>query len=107
MRVPGLHLLRHRRRLAQARDVLRRFSADGDQERLTRQASYIYLGAHRSNDGDERTAWADALIQAAEKIESDRRDAARYAVIAATPTVEDREWAEAAERAAGDLWREE
>jgi hypothetical protein len=106
MGVPGLHLLRHRRRLAQARDVLRRFEADGDQERLTRQASYIYLGAHRSNDGDGRT-WADALIQAAEKIESDRRDAARYAVIAATPTDEDREWAEAAERAAGDLWREE
>jgi hypothetical protein len=106
MRVPGLHLLRHRRRLAHARDVLRRFASAGDEERLTREASYIYAGAHRSGDGDQAGAWADALIRAAEKIESDRRDAARYAVIAATPTDEDREWAEAGERAAADQWRE-
>ena len=101
-----LYLLRRRQRRAQARNVLRRFAASGDQERLAREASYIRARARRSGDGDEPEAWADALIRAAEKIESDRRDAARYALIAATPTDEDREWVEAAERAAADHWQE-
>lgn len=94
MRVPGLHLLKRRRRLADARDVLRRFAEAGDEERLTREASYIYASARRSGDGDQPGTWADALIRAAERIESDRRYAARYAAIAATPTQEDREWIE-------------
>ena len=106
MRVPGLHLLRRRRRLAHACDVLRRFAAAGDEERLTREASYIYAGARRSGDGDEPGAWTDALIRAAERIESDRRWAARYAAIAATPTEEDRKWMEAGERAAAECWRD-
>jgi hypothetical protein len=73
-------------------EVLRRFPANGDQERLTREASYLHARTRRSGDGDEPGAWADALVRAAEKIESDRSDAACYAVIAATPTDEDREW---------------
>jgi hypothetical protein len=97
-------LLRHRRRLAQARDVLHRFEADGDQERLTREASYIYAITHGPGNHDQPRAWADALIEAAEKIESDRRYAARYAAIAATPTEDDCEWVEAGERAAGEHW---
>lgn len=102
----ALYMLRHRRRLSHAREVLRALATDTDQERLTREASYIYLASRRQDDGDVLRAWTDALVRAAEKIESDRRDAARYAVIAATPTDEDREWAEAGERAAADQWRE-
>jgi hypothetical protein len=101
-----LYFLRRRRRLDHAREVLQGLASGSDQERLTREASYIYLAARRRDDGDVLRGWMDALLQAAEKIESDRRDAARYAVIAATPTDEDREWIEAAERAAADQWRE-
>jgi hypothetical protein len=107
MQVPRLlSLLRRRRRRVQARDVLRHFAANGDQERLTREASYIHASTRLSGDGNEPGAWADALVRAAEKIESDRRDAARYALIVATPTDEDREWAEAGERAAAEHWHD-
>lgn len=98
MQVPRLlSMLRRRRRRIQAREVLRRFAANGDQERLTREASYLHARTRRSGDGDEPGAWADALVRAAEKIESDRRYAARYAAIAASPTDDDREWVEADE----------
>jgi hypothetical protein len=106
VRVPRLHLLRHRRRRLQARDVLRHFAANGDQERLTREATHIYARAQRSGDADHPGAWADALIRAAERIESDRRYAARYAAIAATPTDEEREWVEAGEQAAAEHWHD-
>jgi hypothetical protein len=50
--------------------------------------------------------WTNVLIEAAVKVERDRRDATLYAAIAAGETAEDREWADAALRTAGERWEE-
>jgi hypothetical protein len=50
--------------------------------------------------------WTNVLIEAAAKVDRDRRDAALYVAIAAGETAEDREWADAALQTAGERWEE-
>ncbi|HEX6702917.1 MAG TPA: hypothetical protein VF101_19495 [Gaiellaceae bacterium] len=101
------YCLRQRGRLNRVRAVLRA----GDDERVMHEAQLAYLRRHASF-ADARSSpalvrdWTNVLIEAAEKVERDRRDAELYAAVAAEETAEDREWADAARHVAGERWKE-
>jgi hypothetical protein len=99
-------LVRQRDRLGHARNVLQTVP---NHEAIMREAQIGYMlrmdeFSHVPNRSELVRAWTAVLIEAAEKVESDRRDQALYAVVAANPTDEDREWGAAATRVAGQHW---
>jgi hypothetical protein len=100
----------HRDRLNRARSVFRAASV-ADQERVMREAQLAYLRRESAfSDAASPSAllreWANVLVEAAEKVDRDNGDAQLYAAVVAGETAEDREWAEASRRIAGQRWEE-
>jgi hypothetical protein len=103
--------LNQRERLDHARLLLHTIARPADHEIVLREAQRAYMRRvdffiDAPNPSSLARAWTTVLIEAAEKVERDRRDADVYAAVAATPSDDDREWSEAAARAAGEHWRE-
>src|SRR4051794_19300196 len=92
-------LLRQRQRLGQARVVLQTVPGSGTHEAIMREAQLTYMRrldefAHLPNRSALVRAWTGVLVDAAEKVERDRRDSALYAKVADDPSDEDRDWAD-------------
>ncbi len=105
------YYVRERERLNRVRAVLHAIARPEDHEAVLREAERVYLRhKHAFEDAPSSShllrAWTNVLLEATEKVERDRRDAALYAAVAASPSREDREWADGAACTAGMRWRE-
>ena len=105
------YYVRHRERLNRVRVLLHAVSRTEDHERVMHEAERAYLRQKEAFESAPSSsfllrAWTDVLVEATEKVERDRSDAVRYAAVAANPSKDDHEWAEATARTAGERWRE-
>jgi hypothetical protein len=102
--------VKRRERLDQTRQFLRSTGDVHDHELVLREANLRYLNQLQSiSDAPSPSAleriWVGFLIEAAEKVERDRRDIQAYERLVRDADDEDREWSDAAARIAGEHWQ--
>lgn len=103
------YYVRQRDRLNRTRIVLHTARKPEEHERILHEAEMAYLRRQSAfSDAPSSSSllreWTNLLVEATEKVDQDRQDAALFARVGSHPSDDDREWADAAARTAGKSW---